>query len=110
MIAMCGVICGIELHHSIRPRKFSRKHSLSPMLLRNHFIEAVPARLQQLNYVIIFVSDMQRSVAFYRDLLGLPLKFSSPERTEFVTSTTTLARHPARSTSQGDQAAAAAGQ
>jgi len=80
------------------------------MLLRNHFIEAVPARLQQLNYVIIFVSDMQRSVAFYRDLLGLPLKFSSPERTEFVTSTTTLARHPARSTSQGDQAAAAAGQ
>ena len=31
----------------------------------------------RLNYAIIFVSDMKRSVAFYRDILGLPLKFES---------------------------------
>ena len=29
----------------------------------------------RINYVIIFVSDMKRSVAFYRDVLGLHLKF-----------------------------------
>jgi hypothetical protein len=26
-------------------------------------------------YAIVFVSDMKRSVSFYRDVLGLPLKF-----------------------------------
>ncbi len=36
---------------------------------------------------------MQRSVAFYRDVLGLPLKFTSPGWTEFITGTTTLALH-----------------
>ena len=45
------------------------------------------------DYVMIMVSDMKRSVAFYRDLLGLPLKFESPEWTEFSTGTTTLALH-----------------
>ena len=55
--------------------------------------------LQKLNYVIVFVSDMERSTTFYRDLLGLTLKFSSPGWTEFVTGTTTIALHPARNTS-----------
>jgi catechol 2,3-dioxygenase-like lactoylglutathione lyase family enzyme len=36
---------------------------------------------------------MQRSVEFYRDKLGIPLKFQSPEWTEFATGTTTLALH-----------------
>lgn len=53
-------------------------------------------QLQKLDYIIIFVSDMQRSTAFYRDLLGLPLKFASPGWTEFVTGSTTIALHPAR--------------
>jgi len=48
---------------------------------------------QQLDYVIAYVSDMQRSVAFYRDMLSLPLKFTSPGWTEFVTGSTTLALH-----------------
>ncbi len=48
---------------------------------------------QQLDYVIAYVSDMQRSVAFYRDVLGLPMKFTSPGWTEFVTGGTTLALH-----------------
>ena len=36
---------------------------------------------------------MERSVAFYRDVLGWPLKCQSPERTEFATEGTTLALH-----------------
>jgi lactoylglutathione lyase len=57
-------------------------------------------QLQKLNYIIIFVSDMQRSTEFYRDLLGLPLKFSSPGWTEFATGSTTIALHPARDAAQ----------
>ena len=48
---------------------------------------------RQLDYTMIIVSDMKKSVEFYRDLLGIPLKFESPEWTEFATGTTTLALH-----------------
>ena len=53
----------------------------------------MPIAFQQLDYVIAYVSDMQRSVAFYRDVLGLPLKFTSPGWSEFKTGSTTLALH-----------------
>ena len=49
--------------------------------------------LTELNYAMIIVSDMTRSIEFYRDTLGVPLKFESPEWTEFITGTTTLALH-----------------
>ena len=49
--------------------------------------------MTKLRYVILFVSDMERSVAFYRDVLGWPLKCQSPERTELATEGTTLALH-----------------
>jgi lactoylglutathione lyase len=49
----------------------------------------------KLGYVIKFVADMNRAVKFYRDVLGLQLKFESPEWSEFVTGETTLALHPA---------------
>jgi len=48
---------------------------------------------KQIDYTMIVVSDMQRSIEFYRDKLGIPLKFESPEWTEFQTGTTTLALH-----------------
>jgi len=48
----------------------------------------------QLVYVITFVDDMAAGVAFYRDTLGLTLRFASPGWTEFDTGTTTLALHP----------------
>ena len=48
---------------------------------------------KQVDYVIVVVSDMTRSVKFYRDTLGLPLKFESKDWTEFQTGTTTLALH-----------------
>ena len=49
----------------------------------------------KLAYAIHFVADIDRAVAFYRDTLGLPLKFSSPGWSEFATGETTLALHPA---------------
>ena len=49
----------------------------------------------KLSYAIKFVADMDKAVKFYRDVLGLPLKFASPGWTEFVTGETTLALHPA---------------
>jgi len=48
---------------------------------------------KQVDYTMITISDMDRSVAFYRDQLGIPLKFQSPEWTEFDTGATTLALH-----------------
>ena len=47
----------------------------------------------RVSYAIVFVSDMQRSVAFYRDVIGLTLKFESPAWTEFATEGATLALH-----------------
>ena len=47
--------------------------------------------MTQLRYALVFVSDMERSVAFYRDVLGWPLKCQSPQRTEFVSEGTILA-------------------
>ena len=48
---------------------------------------------KQIDYTMVVVSDMDKSVEFYRDKLGIPLKFQSPEWTEFQTGTTTLALH-----------------
>ncbi len=57
----------------------------------------------RVNYAIIFVSDMKRAVSFYRDVLGLPLRFESPEWTEFATDGATLALHASeRSPSEED--------
>ena len=47
----------------------------------------------RVSYAIVFVSDMKRSVAFYRDVIGLPLRFESPHWTEFATDGATLALH-----------------
>src|SRR5262245_2103813 len=42
---------------------------------------------------MITVSDMDRSVRFYRDILGLKLRFQSPDWSEFDTGGTTRALH-----------------
>jgi lactoylglutathione lyase len=66
---------------------------------------------KQIDYTMVVVSDMQRSVEFYRDLIGLPLKFQSPEWTEFATGQTTFALHGGGTARQyqdtGDQSKAA---
>lgn len=49
----------------------------------------------RLTYAIKYVADMGAAVAFYRDKLGLELRFQSPFWTEFATGDTVLALHPA---------------
>ncbi len=49
--------------------------------------------MTKLRYLTLFVSDMERSVAFYRSVLGWSLTYQSPERTELATEGTTLALH-----------------
>jgi len=61
--------------------------------------------MTKLAYAMVFVSDMKRSIAFYRDLLGLPLKFESPGWTEFATEGTTLALHKASAPNADSDAA-----
>jgi lactoylglutathione lyase len=39
----------------------------------------------RLGYAILFVSDLERSVAFYRDVIGLPFRFASDSYAEFAT-------------------------
>ena len=46
-----------------------------------------------LNNAIVFVSGMKRSVSFYRDVLGLPLRFEAPGWPEFANDGATLALH-----------------
>jgi hypothetical protein len=43
----------------------------------------------QLRYVIKFVANMDKTVKFHRDMLGLKVKFESPGWSEFVTGETT---------------------
>jgi catechol 2,3-dioxygenase-like lactoylglutathione lyase family enzyme len=56
----------------------------------------------KVDYIKVNVSDMSRSVAFYRDILGLSLKFESPEWSEFQTGATTLALHLKRARVGGE--------
>jgi lactoylglutathione lyase len=49
----------------------------------------------KLSHIIEFVADMERAVKFYRDVVGLPLKFESQGWSEFATGDVTLALHPA---------------
>jgi lactoylglutathione lyase len=42
----------------------------------------MPSRL---GYAILFVSDLERSIRFYRDVIGLPFRFASESYAEFAT-------------------------
>jgi predicted enzyme related to lactoylglutathione lyase len=50
--------------------------------------------IKKIAVVIVIVSDMKRSVEFYRDKLGVPLEFESPHWTQFRTEGATLGLHP----------------
>ena len=49
----------------------------------------------RLTYAIKYVGDMDLAIAFYRDKIGLEMKFESPFWSEFATGETVLALHPA---------------
>jgi predicted enzyme related to lactoylglutathione lyase len=46
---------------------------------------------KKISVVLIGVTDMNRAVRFYRDVLALPLKFQTDEYTEFATHGAVLA-------------------
>ena len=50
--------------------------------------------------VILLVSNMEKSVKFYHDTLGLPIKTKSKDWTELFNNDTVLALHPARKKSK----------
>jgi lactoylglutathione lyase len=41
--------------------------------------------MDRLGYVILFVADLDRSVAFYRDVIGVPFKLEGDGYVEFAT-------------------------
>src|ERR1051326_7181358 len=47
----------------------------------------------QIGIIMVTVSDMARSTAFYRDVLGLSLQFSSPDWTQFEIGGVQVALH-----------------
>lgn len=57
----------------------------------------------RVSYAIVFVSDMKRSVSFYRDLMGLSLKFETPGWSEFATEGATLALHASEAPSPSNE-------
>jgi predicted enzyme related to lactoylglutathione lyase len=46
-----------------------------------------------LGEVVVYVEDMERAIAFYRDVLGLEPSYESPHWTTFETGPCTLALH-----------------
>ncbi len=65
-------------------------------------------KLSTLSYVIVYVQDTDKSVPFYRDILGMKLKSEESGWVEFETGSTTLAlhgmkpgeKHPGKATAQ----------
>ena len=51
---------------------------------------------RRLGAVILLVSDMDKSMKFYRNVLELPVKSTSPEWVEFFSSGTVVALHPSK--------------
>ena len=41
--------------------------------------------MDRVGYMILFVADLDRSVAFYRDVLGVPFKLQGDGYVEFAT-------------------------
>jgi lactoylglutathione lyase len=52
--------------------------------------------VDRLGYVILYVSDISASIAFYRDVVGVPFKFEDAGYAEFATGETRLALYEAR--------------
>ena len=53
--------------------------------------------------VIVLVSDMERSVKFYKETLELPIKTQSDDWTEFFHKDTTIALHPIKKKTKASQ-------
>ena len=62
------------------------------------FLKGFKTMTVELKYVIANVSDLAAAAAFWRDTVGLKLKFETPEWAEFDTGPTRLALQPASPT------------
>lgn len=51
---------------------------------------------RKISAVVLLVSNVKRSVNFYKNILGLPVKRQSKDWTEFFKNGTVLALHPAK--------------
>lgn len=51
---------------------------------------------RKISAVVLLVSNVKRSVNFYKNILGLPVKRRSKDWTEFFNNGTVLALHPAK--------------
>ena len=47
--------------------------------------------MEQVGYVILYVSDLRASITFYRDVVGLPFRFEDAGYAEFGTRGTRFA-------------------
>jgi lactoylglutathione lyase len=52
--------------------------------------------MEHVGYVILYVHDMSASIAFYRDVIGLPFKFEDAGYAEFATTGTRFALYEKR--------------
>ena len=52
--------------------------------------------MDRIGYIILFVADLETSVAFYRDVLGLPYRFTDAGYAEFGTAGTRFALYERR--------------
>ncbi|GAA1627262.1 VOC family protein [Kribbella alba] len=52
--------------------------------------------MDRIGYVILYVSDLDASIAFYRDVVGLPYKFTDAGYAEFATEGTRFALYERR--------------
>jgi lactoylglutathione lyase len=50
----------------------------------------------RIGYIILYVSDLDASIAFYRDVIGLPYKFTDAGYAEFATEGTRFALYERR--------------
>jgi lactoylglutathione lyase len=50
--------------------------------------------LDHLAYTVVYVSDMEKSIAFYRDVLGIPLDYTVEGWTQFKSNGAALVLHP----------------
>jgi lactoylglutathione lyase len=55
----------------------------------------VRLKFRKVGAVILLVSNMEKSIKFYTETLGLPIKTRSKDWTEFFNNDTVLALHPA---------------
>ena len=65
-----------------------------------NFVRCACLTFRKVGAVILLVSDMEKSIRFYRDTLGIPIKIKSKAWTEFFNKDTVLALHPAKKKSK----------